>query len=131
MTEDRKKVILDTNFLLVPYCYRVDIFSELSSTLSSGYDIILPSSTICELKSLSKRKGKEGLAAKLALKILELRKLEITVIETNLKPDNWILSFIQKEKAIICTNDKELKKKIKRFGLNVISLRSKSKLSLE
>lgn len=132
MNKIKQRIIFDTNFLLIPYCYKLDIFSEIPCLLVGGYDILIPSSVINELNALSKKKGKEGLASKLALKIIELRKDKITVVKTTIRPDEWIFGFAKENRpVIVCTNDKGLKKKIKTLGLNVISLRSKSRLGVE
>jgi rRNA-processing protein FCF1 len=128
---NEKKIVFDTNFLLVPYHYRIDIFSEVASLTSSDYKFVIPSSVINELIAISKKKSKDGLAAKLALKIIEVRKKEIEIIPTRLAADKWIVEFAKGENAIICTNDKKLKKQIKRLGRSIITLRSKSKIELE
>ncbi len=126
-----KKIVLDTNFLLIPFYYKIDIFSEIAYSIQTSYKLIIPSSVVYELKSLSKNKGKEGIAARLALKIIETRKKDVAIISTTLKPDDWIAQFAEKENAIVCTVDKELKKKIKSLGRSVITLRSKSRIWFE
>lgn len=128
MQENKKIVVIDTNFLFIPYVYRIDIFSELNYLIEAGQKIIMPSSVINELNKISEQKGKNGLAAKLALKIIDNRKKSIEIISTDLLPDEWIVKFCKNNSAIVCTNDKVLKNKIKRLGAGVITLKSRSKI---
>ena len=65
------KVVLDTNALMVPEQFGVDIFSEL---LRLGYaEWLVPASVLGELRSLAKRadKGKDKIAARVALGLAE------------------------------------------------------------
>lgn len=126
-----RQVLFDTNFFLIPYYYKLDIFAAVASLLPNLRKIIVPSTVIDELKALSKKKSKEGLAARFALKVIEVRDKEIEIVQTALPPDVWFVKFVEREDGIVCTNDKELKKRIKKFGRNVILLRAKSKISLE
>ncbi|MBI5133511.1 MAG: hypothetical protein HZA83_02250 [Thaumarchaeota archaeon] len=128
MQENKKIVVIDTNFLFIPYVYRIDIFSELNYLIEAGQNMIMPSSVINELNKISGQKGKNGLAAKLALKIIDNRKNSIEIIGTDLLPDEWIVKFCKDNSAIVCTNDKVLKNKIKRLGAGVITLKSRSKI---
>lgn len=123
-----KKIILDTNFLLIPYCNKIDIFDAIAGLVHSGYRFVMPSTVINELKRLAKNRGKEGLGAKLALKIIEARKKDIEIIETSIWPDEWITEFAEKEHAIVCTNDTKLRQTIKKCGLSVICLKSLSRI---
>lgn len=121
------KVIIDTNFLLVPIKFHIDIFSEISKLLNRNYKILIMDGTLRELKNI-----KEG---KLALEILNSQKeAEILVYECKeTHVDDCILKFALKEKennnkVIVCTNDKELKRKLRENDIEIITLKNKSKI---
>ena len=75
------KVVLDTNALMVPEQFGVDIFSEL---LRLGYaEWLVPASVLGELRSLATRadKGKDKIAARVALGLARAAmQLERTII---------------------------------------------------
>ncbi|MFH1780264.1 MAG: hypothetical protein ABH803_03955, partial [Candidatus Micrarchaeota archaeon] len=54
-----------------------------------------------------------------------LKKNNASIILEKGKPDNAILSYASREKAVVCTNDLKLKARLKKQGLQVITLREK------
>ena len=125
-----KKIILDTNFLLIPYQFKVDIFSEIDRIIDKTYEICVLSTTINELKSLvNKGKGKDKKAAKLALELIDHAELKIIKSETSYV-DKAILEIVNKKTHIIATQDKELKKSLQKKGIPIIVLRQKRYLKL-
>jgi len=126
------KVILDSNFLFIPSQFKVDIFEELMNLLNQRFEPVLLSSTHQELRtmaekgSLSRRK-QASLALELTKKCL-LVNVEKSVEETN---DDVILRIATEWKSPVATNDRELRRKLKKLGIPVIFLRGKSHLELE
>ena len=54
-----KKIILDTNILLIPYTQKVDIFSEFDRILDEPYNLFIIDQTVDELKKITEnQKGK-------------------------------------------------------------------------
>lgn len=123
-----RAVVIDTNFLLIPYQFRIDIFTELEHLVDVHHNYILSSKTLKELEGLAENAGKKGAAARLAMKIIEANSKRIEIIKSGKPVDAWIEEFAEKTGAIVCTNDIELKKKLKDIGIKVISLRGKTKL---
>ena len=120
-----KKIILDTNFLMIPAQFKVDIFSEIDRIVNDKYQLYVLKGTIEELnKIIKEQKHKHKMAAKLALKLIKAKGLKI--LDINQKPVDKILTELSEE-YIIATQDKELKKKIK----NKIILRQKKYLVLQ
>lgn len=119
-----KKVVLDTNFLLVPYQFGLDVFVEIEHVLEVSHELIVPSGVIGELEKLGKGKGKEGAAARFALKLLEKNKCTVVPSEGNV--DDWIFNYAVKEGALVATNDRPLRNRLKNERVKVISLRSRS-----
>lgn len=125
-----KKVILDTNFLLIPVQFKVDIFTEIDRIISEQYELCVMSTTIDELnKVIEKSKGKDKEAAKMALKLIEHKKLvKINSEETYV--DNAIREIVNKEDYVVATQDKGLKQSLQEEGIPIIILRQKRYLQL-
>ena len=49
------KVVLDTNFLMIPHQFGVDIFTELKNVMPYVYELIVFDKTIDELQAIKKR----------------------------------------------------------------------------
>ncbi len=124
-----KKVILDTNFLLIPVQFKVDIFSEIDRICLFGYKLYVVDKTIDELKKIvEKQKGKHKLAAKVALQLIKNKKLAVIKTKEGYV-DDLILDLLGKE-VILATQDALLRKKAIIKGSQVIFLRSKNHLVL-
>ena len=71
-----KKIILDTNFLLIPSQSKVDIFAEIDKICMFKYELCIVDKTIDELNNIiEKQKGKHKAAAKLALQLIKSKHL--------------------------------------------------------
>lgn len=114
------KVILDTNALLMPFQFGINLSAELKRLLGS-YEIIVPSSVLDELKKL-----KPTDSAKAAKALAQKYK----VWSTEEKGDEAIVSLAEELKAIVVTNDKGLMRALKKLKLPVIHLRSRTHLVL-
>lgn len=117
------RVVLDTNALMIPVQFGVDIFSELHRL---GYDEIwIPKPVIDELRNI--KKGKERIAARVALSLA--KRCEIVSSEGN--ADDAILRIASDAHASVLTLDTELRKVLRKANIPVIYLRQKSFLSLD
>ena len=119
------QVVLDTNFLILPYQFKIDIFRELEEILPKQ-ELIISNSILNELKKISESNKKSKTAARFALKLIEGK--EIKIVESKEEADEWIFSYAKENKAIVCTNDLDLKGKLKRNGIRVIGLKGKTKI---
>lgn len=123
-----KKIILDTNFLMIPYQFNVDIFEEINRIMEEEYELIILDKIIEELEKITKSKGKDAAAAKIALGLIEVKNVKI--INTNEKKvDNAIVALADKD-SIVATNDKVLKEKLKNKNIRIIYLRNKKYLEM-
>jgi uncharacterized protein len=114
------KVILDTNALMVPEQFKVDIFSEL---LRLGYaEWLVPAAVLGELRSLATKadKGRDKIAARVAL---GLAKGCNAVGEDHFDADGAIEKLALETGASVFTNDKALKKRLFSKGITVVYLR--------
>ena len=140
----RKEVIVDTNALLIPGEFGVDIFEELERL---GYlHIIVPRMVLNELEQLKKRrglKGKERMAAKvgdsLVRKYTDTSEQErlptrctVSIEETEEEgmhdTDELIAALAMKRKAAVLTNDEELRSKLSQAGIVTVYLRGRNRL---
>ncbi len=117
------KIILDTNFLMVPNQFGVDIYDYLKD-----YELYTISSCVEELKKLAKKKGKDAKAAKVALKLMKEK--NVRIIKTKGKADKAILDRAA-DGFSVATNDVELIKALKKQHIKVIRLRQKKFLTEE
>ena len=104
-----RKLILDTNFLIDLVRFKIEL-EEILKFFEEPLEFFILSSTFKELKEIANNKGKSGSMAKLALKIIKLKKIQI--LEEKESPDKAFLSIADKN-TIIATNDSKLRKKLK------------------
>ena len=123
-----KKVVLDTNFLLIPYQFRIDVFRQIERLLEVPHELVVPSGVVSELKKLSKGKGKEGAASRFALKLLDAYKVK--KVRSKGGVDGWIAEYAGEENAIVATNDVGLRNRLKKGGVKMIALRSRARLGV-
>ena len=122
-----KKIILDTNFLMIPYKFRVDIFSEISRICSFNYKLFIMEKTMEELKGIMKNQsGKDKKAAEFALKLIGLKNIETITSKEN-DVDSAILNIAGKD-VVVATLDGFLKRQLAEKGASVIVLRQKKYL---
>ncbi len=122
MKNDQIKIVLDTNFLLIPETKKIDIFKKIKEKKPKSKFIILKSVE----KELQKMKTRES---KIALQIIKQKKLQTHEVETNKKhTDDIIIEYAEKENAEVATNDKELKKRCINKKIPIIYLRSGKKI---
>lgn len=130
----RKKVILDTNFLLIPGELGVDIFSELERIMEEKYKVCIMEATMRELEELieRKRKSQEGFNAKLGYIMAKQKNLKTLKGSSSTYADDSIVSYAEKnpDKVIVATQDKELIKRLNKINVKTIGLRQKKYLIL-
>jgi len=126
-------VIPDTNFLLVPGQFGVDIIGELNRILDVRFRIAVPNVVLQELEVIERKsRGKDLLAIRMAKKLAERFEV-VDVGRFGERPiDDHIFEFaVKNERVIVCTNDKGLKRRLREKGVPVVYLRSKKILELE
>ncbi len=117
-TESYVKVILDTNFLMLPGRLGIDVFREIDRALCLKHKLFVLSTTKDELKNIVENaKGSEKKAAKIGLELLE----RCEVLPADRKPDIAIFDFIN-ENTVVATTDKEFRKKLKKKGVKTLYL---------
>lgn len=121
-------MLLDSSVILSCFEFSIDLESELTRLLGS-YKIVVPSSVVHELEKVSK-KG-DGFTARNASASLSLiKKYDVVEIQEQNTDDSLVL-LSKKLDAIVATNDKALRKKLREEKRNVIFLRSKHRFQLD
>ncbi len=126
-------VVPDTNFLLVPGQFGVDIISELSRVLDVRFKIAVPNVVLQELDVIERKaRGKDLMAIRMAKKLAERFEV-IDIGEFGKRPiDDQIFDFaVKNEHVVVCTNDRGLKRRLRERGIPVVYLRSRKILELE
>lgn len=126
------KIIVDSNALFVPLQFKIDIFAELEKLLNRSFKLILLSTVKRELETLTKKGSpKIRKQAAYALALSERCRL----VEVNAAPhtdvDDVIARMAADWKAVVFTNDEELRKKLRDISVPVIYVRQKSRLEID
>jgi len=131
-SREMKTLILDTNFLMIPYQQRVDVFGEIERIIVARYELIVPSGVIDELQRIQEDgSGSDRIAAKVAMGLIEDRDQHIRKIRSHGNVDEFILDFaVNNTGSVVCTNDKELKRRLRKSRVPVVHLRGKNRLEL-
>jgi hypothetical protein len=126
-SSSKLKVVLDSNFLMIPFQFGIDILAELDRILDRKYEIFVTRGVMQELEKLSRSKGARAKEAQGALSLIKA----LHVLNSKGKSVDDVLVDMASKDTIICTNDRILKEKIKKKGAPVIYLRQKSHLVIE
>ena len=125
----KHKVIIDTNFLLIPGQFKVDIFSEIKRILDVPFELCVVQESIDELNKLVLAgKVSDRMAAKLGLVLVRqkhLKTLRSFILKKN--ADDAIVSKSD-ENTFIATQDKALRARLREKGAKIIALRQKKYL---
>jgi len=125
-----KKILLDTNFLLAVYQFKVDIFSEIRRICNFNYEIYVLDKTIDELRNIvEKQKGKDKEAAKIALRLLKIKNVGVIGTSSKERTDDAILDYAKKG-YLVATQDKDLKRMLINHAIEVIVLKQKKILAI-
>lgn len=120
------QVLLDTNALMIPEQFGVDIFSELERL---GYrEFLVPSPVVDELKALaaSADKKRDRVAANVGLMLTRRCK----IVEINGDADSVLEKLALEKNAAVLTGDRLLKKRLSMKGTTVIHLRQRQYLDI-
>ncbi|MFQ5405733.1 MAG: PIN domain-containing protein [Candidatus Micrarchaeia archaeon] len=121
-------VVLDSNFLLVPFEFKVDVFDQARGLLAGKLDFVVLDSCISEIKSFEGQTGRKMLSA---LNALEKKGLTLVKGTGKARADDDIVAFASSNDVVVCSNDSLLRKRLKEKGVKTIFLRKKSFLVLE
>ena len=127
------KIILDTNVFFIPIYFKIDIFAELKKLLNRKFEMILISPIKQELEILSQKNSstQDRKNASFALKLTaECKYLEVKK-PNGMLIDDIIIKKAKDWKAIVFTNDRDLKERLRNISVPVIYVRQKSFLAID
>jgi len=138
-------VVIDSNFILLPYQFKVDYFSQIRFMLEGPLRFIIFQQILNELESKKNREPKSinfSRFLKSGLLYLESNKskYDISILKDikkeNENTDDFLLRKLidlknQGISVYLATNDSELRKRVKMQHINTIFLRQKKYLSIE
>ena len=126
------KIILDTNFLLIQSQFRIDIKKELEQRLNRKIEGIILYPIYEEIYRLSMSASiKERKNALMTLQVLDEFEIMLVKKRQNESVDALIIRVAKKWNWPVATNDKDLRKKLRKLGIAVIYLRQSSRLEVE
>jgi rRNA-processing protein FCF1 len=126
------KVILDSNALLVPLQFKIDIFRDLERLLNRSFEVILLSPVKRELEAIA-RKGSPKMRknASYALKLAKKCRYVEVDFPASALTDDVIVKIAEEWKSPVFTNDRKLKQRLRDISVPVIYVRQKSRLEID
>ena len=120
------KILLDTNFLLLPFTLKIDIFSQFRA-LDPRASFFVLDRTMQELSYLlQKGTGKNKAAAKMAQELVERFKIKVIQTEERFKNvDQVLVDSAAKYSLSVATQDRALQLQLKKEHIPVYRLRQK------
>jgi rRNA-processing protein FCF1 len=124
------KVLCDTNFLLIPIRFGVDILAETTEAVNDIVEFYVSSKVVEEIKLLISN-AKPGLERELRFALNMANRFKIIEDDSSLSVDDSLIQLAEKNNMILGTVDKELRKKAKKSGVKVVFLRQGRRLLLD
>ncbi len=124
----RVTVLLDTNALMMPSQFRIDLFEELRDLLGA-YEPVVLVEVVEELRRLSGGHGKDAAAARLGLEMSR----KCTIVESGSEEgtvDGRISGYAGQHGGMVLTNDRALRNQLLIQRIPVISLKNQKKLGV-
>lgn len=115
------KFLLDANFLMIPWMFKLDIFDLLKDFEKPEFYTL--NLIIAELEKLSSGRGKKSIYAKMALHSLEKELVKIILVRKG-NTDRAILNIAQRG-FVVCTQDRKLIKRLKRKKCRIVTMKQK------
>jgi len=111
-----REVLLDTNALLLPHQSRIDIFAELER-LGFGKPLV-PKAVLRELGSIAATGSpRDRTAARVGMELATTRS---EILPGEGRVDDLLVRLGAERGAAVLTNDKELKKRLKKAGIALV-----------
>ena len=126
-------VVIDTNFLVIPAQFSVDIFAETERVIERRVEFVVLTSVLREIEMMAQDSTKVGEQRTFRLAMEFAKKCKIVEYESeeDLSVDDQILAYASSINGVLATNDRKLREKARNQGVSVLRLRGKKTLSLE
>jgi len=124
------QIILDTNFLLIPSYFKVDIITEMEMLFGKNINFSIIDKTLSELDKVSKKGLPQKTAVSIARQIIQNNNFEIIKTGFEGDVDKAIKKIFNPDTDILATQDKALKDSIIKKKGKVVILRQKKFLKV-
>ncbi|MCE5337894.1 MULTISPECIES: PIN domain-containing protein [unclassified Methanoculleus] len=124
----RVKVLLDTNALLMPAQFGIDLYDELMN-LFGDFEPVTLEEVVGELRGLTRGRGRDAAAARVGL-ALALRSTIVPSGSAADRVDDRVIEYARRERCTVVTNDRELRNALLREEIDVVSMRRQRTLEL-
>jgi rRNA-processing protein FCF1 len=138
-------VVIDSNFVLLPFQFKIDYLNEIRLKIEGELRFIIYQQILNELESKRRREPKltkyiRLLNAGLLYIEKNYEKYNVDIFEEvkkdNERTDDFLLRMLKELKkenktAYLATNDSDLRKKAKKIGISTIFLKQKKYLSFD
>ena len=118
-----RRVVADTNGLLLPFQFRLNLDAELDRLLGV-HELLVPDQVLAELRLMGRRSRRARGALALA------QRLRAVSPEAS-SADDAVINAAREFEACVLTNDAALLRRLERLRIPRVSLRSRSRLVLE
>lgn len=121
----RKKVILDTNILLLPGQIGVDVFTEIDKAMHDSYEFCVLKGTLIELENI--KEGKTRLNKKsdkfnAKLGIIMVKQKDLKILKQSLKLVDDAIVELSNSDVYVATQDRALQKRVEEKGAKLLLL---------
>lgn len=118
------RVLLDTNFIMDCFRYRVDM-ADLFDLLPGARLATIPQ-VVAELRLLASKKSTHGRYARVAMSLID----GIEVVDAPQGKADDVLVQVASREAVVATNDERLRRRISGKGLKTIYLQGRKHLAV-
>jgi rRNA-processing protein FCF1 len=126
------KVIFDTNFLLIPIRFGVDIFNEAERVLETIVEFYITETVLNEIDIL---KGKSKPSFIRELEFAEKLAQQCSILNIGIVPretvDDSLIRVAKNDDYIVATTDTVLRRKLREANVRVLYLRQEQFLELD
>lgn len=129
-----RKILLDTNFLMIPGQFGVDIFAEIDRICEFEYELVIMEESGNELEHIrATQPRKDAQNASLALQLVKAKHINgihSPVAESDV--DDQIVATLEQnpQDYVLATSDKYLRERALKLGVPCIVMRGKKKLEM-
>lgn len=116
------KVVLDANFLVLPFQFNIEIFDELERLTGGKYDIYTLDRALNEAVNIE-----DGKYRSLVKKLMDVKDIGVINTPAEQPVDDDLLDLARRG-FVICTNDRELRNRLDDENLPQIFLRQRNHL---
>ncbi|MHB8604529.1 MAG: type II toxin-antitoxin system VapC family toxin [Thermoplasmatota archaeon] len=129
-TSPRRLILLDTNALMMQFQFHVDIEKELNRLLDFGHEIVVARLVLNELDNIAMHgAGKDAHEARMAMELAKT--FRVVEPQGEGEGDAGLLRLAEKLNAIVVTNDKILRARLRAKDIPNVYMRNKAFLTVE